>query len=250
MKRAVAVLAVLALAPWSIGQTLTVFAAASLTEAFDEIAERFQERHPGARVLISFGASSTLATQIARGAPADVFASADDVQMQVVVQAGRAAGEPRVFTRNRLVMIAGERSSISTLEHLEEPGVYLVLAGPTVPVGRYARQALEALDGILGAGYSRRVLANLVSEEPNARQASLKVEMGEADAAIVYASDARALGRVRTVEIPDAANVWATYPMVAIEGGEHRALAGAFMEYVLSAEGQAVLSARGFEPLP
>ena len=226
-------------------QALTVFAASSLTEAFETLAATF-EKQQETEVLLNFGGSSALATQIGQGAPADVFASADEAQMQVV--AGLLAGKAQIFARNRLVLIATEEGGVNSLEGLAEPGVLLVLAAPEVPVGNYAREALEKMNGVYGADFSERVLENLVSEESNVRQVALKVELGEADAAIVYETDAAVAKNVVTIPIPDDLNVLGSYPVAVLAGSAQPELAQAFVELVLSAQGQAVLTGRGFQP--
>ncbi len=228
------------------GRHLIVFAASSLTEAFEEIAAAFEAEHPGTVVELSFGGSSTLAMQIVQGAPADVFASADAAQMAVVTDAGEAAGAPAVFAGNVLVVITPTDSAVVSLDDLADPGVRLVLAGPEVPVGRYARLALAGWDAQFGAGYAERVLANLVSEEPNVRQVAAKVELGEADAAIVYATDAAVLRAVRALPLPDAPDTRAEYWVAALLGASDPALAAEFVAFVLAPQGQAVLASHGF----
>lgn len=230
-------------------QELSVFAASSLTEAFEELAATFEAQNEGAEVLLSFDGSSTLATQITQGAPADVFASADEQQMQSVVDEDLTAGEPQIFTRNRLVVITPADGDITELEGLAEPGLALVLADAEVPVGNYAREALEKMNSVYGADFSERVLANLVSEESNVRQVSLRVELGEADAAIVYATDAAVVEGINVIEIPDELNVLGTYPVAALSGSAQPELAQAFVDLVLSAEGQRILTGRGFQAL-
>ena len=230
-------------------QELTVFAASSLTEAFEELAATFEVQNEGAEVLLSFDGSSTLATQIAQGAPADVFASADEQQMQNVVAEGLTAGEPQIFTRNRLVVITPADGDITELEQLAESGLALVLADAEVPVGNYAREALGKMNGAYGADFSERVLANLVSEESNVRQVSLRVELGEADAAIVYATDAAVADNISVLEIPDELNVVGAYPVAALSESAQPELAQAFVDLVLSAEGQRLLTGRGFGAL-
>lgn len=224
-----------------------MFAASSLTEAFAEIAAVFEEQNNGVEVLLSFGGSSSLATQITQGAPADVFASADEEQMQVVVDEGLTTSEPQIFTSNRLVLITPEDSNVASLEQLAEPGVLLVLAAPDVPVGNYARKALEKMNGTYGANFSERVLENLVSEESNVRQVALKVGLGEADAAIVYATDAAVDEGVNTIPIPDDRNVLGTYPIATLTHSAQPEAAQAFVDLVLSDEGQAILTERGFQ---
>jgi molybdate transport system substrate-binding protein len=229
-----------------VAQTLNVFAASSLTDAFEEIAIAFEKQNPDVDITFNFAGSSTLATQITQGAPTDVFASADTTQMQVVVDAGFARGESTIFTRNRLVVITPSDSEIMTLEDLVKPGVLLVLAESNVPIGRYSRQALENLNETYGADFSANVLANLVSEEPNVKQVATKVELGEADAAIVYVTDAALLKNVRAIEIPDDANVIASYPIATITTSEELELAQGFVDFVLSEEGQEIFGKYGF----
>ena len=230
----------------ALAQTLTVFAASSLTEAFEEIALVFEAQYGGVDVLLNFDGSSTLATQITQGAPADVFASADETQMQVVTDASLVGDAPELFATNRLVVITPRGSDVTRLEHLAQSGKLLVLAAPEVPVGRYAREALEKMNRVYGADFPARVLKNLVSEESNVRQAALKVELGEADAAIIYKTDAAVAGNVDTVLIPNALNVLGTYPIVALEDSRQPELARAFVALVRSAEGQTVLGKYGF----
>jgi molybdate transport system substrate-binding protein len=197
-------------------------------------------------VALNLAGSSTLATQIVQGAPVDVFASADVAQMEVVEEAGLLATPPRVFARNRLVVIAAPDGPVERLEDLADPGVLLVLAGPEVPVGAYARQALAAMDGRYGEGFEEAVLANLASEETNVRQVAAKVRLGEADAAIVYATDAVVVPEARLIEIPPDVNVTADYPVAVLADAPAPDLAHAFVELVLSEQGQAILRARGF----
>lgn len=244
--RSLFLVALFALSGPGLAQSLTVFAASSLTEAFEDLAALFETRHPGVDVALYLAGSSTLSTQIVQGAPADLFASADRTQLEVVDAAGMIAGEPTDFARNRLVVITPTESPVATLADLATEGVLLVLAGPEVPVGRYARQALTALDARFGAGFAERVLANLVSEETNVRQAAAKVELGEADAAIVYATDAALLSGIRTLELPEEADVSARYGIAVLRDGRQPELARAFVELVLSTEGRRILERRGF----
>jgi molybdate transport system substrate-binding protein len=231
-------------------QTLTVFAASSLTDAFTEMATVFKTQNPNADIVFNFAGSSTLATQITQGAPADIFASADTNQMQGVVDAGLITGEAAIFTRNRLVVITPKDSAIQTLEDLAKPGTLLVLAAPDVPVGKYSRQVLENLNESYGADFSESVLANLVSEEPNVKQVATKVDLGEADTAIVYVTDTASLKNIRAISIPDDSNVIATYPIAVLKSAlvqdEQAELAKVFVAFVLSNEGQAILANYGF----
>lgn len=231
-------------------QNLTVFAASSLTEAFEEIAQTFETTHEGVKVVLNFAGSSTLSAQIVQGAPADVFASADPQQMAVVAAAGLVLGEPKDFAGNKLVVVTPQDSVVVSLEDLATPGVKVVLAAPEVPVGAYAREVLENLNAVYGPDFKTRVEANLVSEEPNVRQAAAKVELGEADAAVVYATDAAVLSNVRTVEIPAAANVMASYPVAVLKDAPQPDLAAGFVAFVLSDAGRAILAAHGFTQAP
>lgn len=233
--------------------TLTVFAASSLTDAFEELAEDFERRNPDVEVRANFAGSSTLATQIRQGAPADVFASADETQMEAVVEAGLAAGEPEAFAKNREVVIVPEENpaGIRSLGDLAEPGTRLVLAQEEVPAAEYAEEILAAAaeDPEYGADFDSAVLDNVVSREADVRAAVNRVVTGDADATFGYASDVTPEIRdeVRLVEIPPDLNVEASYPIVALEPGDTE-LARRWVEFVLSEEGQAVLEDWGFEP--
>lgn len=233
-------------------QTLTVFAASSLTDAFTEIEAAFESANPGVDVIYNFGGSSTLATQLAEGAPADVFASANTAQMNVARDAERIAGAPRAFVKNRLVLIvpADNPANITSLRDLANAGVKLVFAATDVPVRDYTDAMLEKLaaDPAYGAEYRAAVMANLVSEEDNVRQVSAKVALGEADAGIVYRSDVTPdiVGDVIALPIPDAINTLATYPIAVTDDSANPDLAQAFIDYVLSDAGQETLVNWGF----
>ena len=236
----------------SSSETLTVFAAASLTDAFEQIAQSFEAAHPGVDVVFNFGGSSTLATQLVEGAPADIFASANNTQMTVARDGERIGGPARTFARNRLVLIvpADNPANIQSLRDLANPGVQLVLAAPGVPVRDYTDSMLTrmATDPGYGETYSSAVLANLVSEEDNVRQVAAKVALGEADAGIVYISDVTPdiRDQVLTLPIPDSFNTLATYPIALTNDAANPDLAQAFVDAVLSADGQSVLEDWGF----
>ena len=173
---------------------VVVFAASSLMDVFQDMATGFQQTNPGARVTFNFGASSQLATQLAQGARVDVFASADQVQMDNARNADAISGQSRVFARNRLVLItpADNPQHIANLKDLARDGLKLVTAQPSVPIGQYTAQMLDkaAADPTYGADFRSRVEANTVSREDNVRQVVSKVQLGEADAAVVYSTDA------------------------------------------------------------
>jgi molybdate transport system substrate-binding protein len=220
---------------------VTVFAAASLTEAFTRIADEYGELH-GVEVRLSFGPSDGLATQIKEGAPADVFASASPEWMDAV------ASDPGVtdradFARNVLVVIvpAGDPAGVVTLHDLGKPGIKLVLAAEGVPVGDYAREMLA------NAEIADEALANVVSNEDDVKGVVQKVALGEADAGIAYRTDVTAsvAGDLQTVDVPDDVNVVAVYPIAALAGASEHARG--FVEYVLG-PGQETLRAAGFLP--
>lgn len=233
--------------------TLHVFAAASLTDAFGEIGAAFSAANPETEVVFNFAGSNQLATQIGEGAPADLFASANGAQMKVAIDTGRIiSGTQRTFVRNRLVVVTpGDNpAGLTGLADLTTPGVKLVFAAKEVPVGQYALDFLDKAeaDGALGAGYKDAVLANVVSYEQNVRAVLTKVALGEADAGIVYTSDAASSseGEVAQIEIPDNLNTIASYPIAPLADSPNLAVAQAFMDYVLAPEGQQVLVNYGF----
>jgi len=232
-------------------RTLNIFAAASLTDAFTEIGKNFEAANPGVTLTFNFAGSQALRTQIEEGAPADVFASASGREMDTTV-AGKfvADGTPRVFLNNKLVLIlpADNPAGVTKLEDLAKPGLKLVLAAEEVPVGNYARQSLDLMNDSFGTDFKDKVLANVVSNEDNVKQVVSKVQLGEADAGIVYTSDAVAAPELKTVEIPSELNVIAKYPIAPLVKSANADLATSFVDYVLSADGQAVLAKWGFAP--
>lgn len=234
---------------------LSIFAAASLADAFDEIGRGFEANNPGVSLSFNYGGSNQLAQQIVQGAPVDVFASANQRQMDVVIESGQVVSTTqRTFVRNRLVVVfpADNPAKIRTLNDLAKPGIKLVLAAEAVPVGQYAldflQKASEAAE--FTEAYREMVLANVVSYEENVRAVLSKVELGEADAGIVYTSDISgdAADRVGDLDIPDELNTIAAYPIAAIKESDNAAMAQRFVDYVLSEEVQAVLAGYGFIP--
>lgn len=228
-------------------KTVTVFAASSLTDAFNEIKAAFEKANPNVTVNYSFGASSTLATQLSQGAPADIFASANAKQMSVAQDAKRIAGNPRTFAKNRLILIvpADNPAKITSLKDLVKAGVKLVIAAKNVPVRDYTNTMLDMLAKTPGYGddYKAAFLNNVVSEEDNVRQVSAKVSLGEADAGIVYRSDVTPdiASKVTAIQIPDAVNTLATYPIAVTNDSANPDLARKYIDYVLSDEGQKTL---------
>ena len=230
----------------------TVFAAASLTDAFNEIGAAFQAAHPGVAVKSSFAGSQTLRTQIEQGATADIFASANQTEMNTLITDTLVdKNAPQIFLTNKLVVVLppADPAGLSTLQDLAKPGLKLVLAADTVPVGKYARQALDQMDASFGAGFKDKVLANVVSNENDVKQVVAKVQLGEADAGIVYTSDAIAAPALKSIEIPPDLNVVAKYPIAPLLKSANADLANQFIGYVLSPDGQAILKKWGFEPV-
>jgi molybdate transport system substrate-binding protein len=218
---------------------ITVFAAASLTAAYTEIGEAFKTEHPGANVVLSFDASSALVTQINEGAPADVFASADEANMTKLTDAGGNAGEPQIFATNSLQILvgAGNPKGITGVADLAKPDLLYVTCAPEVPIGKYAAQVLTAAN----------VTVTPVSFEQNVKGIVTKVTAGEADAGIVYITDVIAAGSAADgVDIPADINVTATYPVVATKTAPNPMGAQAFVDFVLSDQGQKILASYGF----
>ena len=231
---------------------LTVLAAASLTDAFNEIGKNFSAANGGVKVVFSFAGSNALAAQIGQGAPADLFASANTAQMDVAVKTGRIDGAAtRAFARNRLVMIVAKGvSKVTKLQDLANPGLKVVLADKAVPVGQYALDYMDkaARDPAFGAGYKDAVLKNVVSYEQDVKAVLAKVALGEADAGIVYTTDVLGAnaGKVQKLDIPDALNTLATYPIGVLTDSKNAALAKKFFDYILSTDAQTVLAKYGF----
>ncbi|MDP9363282.1 MAG: molybdate ABC transporter substrate-binding protein [Chloroflexota bacterium] len=236
------------------GGSLTVFAAASLTDAFGRIEADLEAANDGLDIAYNFAGSQALVTQLQEGAEADVFASANAAQMEAAVDNGSIVGEPVTFVRNRLAIVvpADNPAGIEAPADLADDGIQVVLAQPDVPVGRYARESLCLMgqdETAFDDGFVDRVVGNVVSEEEDVRDVLARVQLGEADAGIVYVSDAATAGEaVRLIEIPNARNVVAAYPIALVEGSDE-ALGSAFVSYLVSPAGQATLEEFGFEPI-
>lgn len=232
------------------GSRLTVLAASSLTDAFGELESRFEERNPGTDLRTSFAGSSELLTQIQQGAPADVFASADEVKMDTAAEKGLVR-EPRTFARNRPVVLvpADNPARIEEFRDLAEADARIVLAEEGVPIAEYARDILTNADAEYGDDFEWKVLEKVVSREANVRTSANRVALGEADATFVYQSDVTPdiRNRVQVIQIPENLNVLATYPIAVTEGSENPELAQEWIELMLSDEGQDVLEEHGFE---
>jgi molybdate transport system substrate-binding protein len=228
---------------------LVVFAAASLKEAFADLAPAFEKAHPGVKVQLSLAGSQELRTQIEHGARADVFAAADLKHIAALEQKW-LVGRPVVFARNEPVIVVarGNPAAIHALADLPNTK-RLVVGAPEVPIGGYTARIFEAAERKLGPGFRAKVEAAVVSRELNVRQVLAKVTLGEADAGIVYRTDALATrDKVEVVAIPPDLNVIAEYPIAAVSGSKEPALAQALIALLLSAEGQRKLAAAGFLP--
>ncbi|MBO0779428.1 MAG: molybdate ABC transporter substrate-binding protein [Ktedonobacteraceae bacterium] len=227
--------------------TLKVFAAASLTESFNEIKTQYQAAHPNVNIQYNFNGSQILVQQMTNGAAADVFASADEANMQKASTASLVL-QSQIFARNKLTVIvpSGNPGHVNTLKDLARKGLKLVLAAPDVPVGKYAQQVLDKMGASsdYGPDYVKNVKGNVVSQEENVKSVVQKVQLGEADAGIVYATDVTAAvaGKVTFIAIPDNFNVIAKYPIAVTKDSTVQAQAQAFVQYILSPTGQAVLS--------
>lgn len=219
--------------------TVTVFAAASLQESFTALGKKFEKEYPGTKVTFNFGGSDSLAAGITEGAPADVFASASPKTMKTVTDAGDAAGTPSTFVRNRLEIAAlpGNPDRIASLKDLTRPGLKVVLCAKTVPCGAAAQTALEASG----------LKLTPVSYEQDVKSALTKVELKEADAAVVYRTDVKAAGdKVEGVEFPESAEAVNDCPIVSLKHAGNTAGAKAFIALVKSAAGQKVMTTSGF----
>ena len=228
---------------------LVVFAASSLREAFAGLGATFERQHPGTKVSFALAGSQELRTQIEHGAPADVFASADWTHMRALV-AARLAASPRTFARNEPVLVVPRENpaQLRTLADLPR-ATRIVLGAPEVPIGAYTQRILDAASRRYGAAFRSSVEAHVVSRELNVRQVLSKVALGEADAAVVYRTDARNAARaVEVIPIPPELNILAEYPVAVIENAKELALAREFVELLLSPEGQEVLARFGFQP--
>lgn len=230
-------------------KTITVFAAASLREAFESAAVAFTKK-TGIAVVFDFGGSDTLATQILQGAPASVFASANEKQMKKIADAGLTLSMPQTFARNTLVAIAPAGSvKVRSLSDFSRIGLAVVLAAPTVPVGTYARTALAKMNAHLGypADFSATVEKNVVSNELDVKAVATKIALGEGEAGIVYATDVTSAiaPKLRVIALPPEAAVDALYPIAALKSGPDAEASRAFVDFIQH-EGRPYLKERGF----
>ncbi|HYK97150.1 MAG TPA: molybdate ABC transporter substrate-binding protein [Candidatus Acidoferrales bacterium] len=218
---------------------LTLFLAASLTDSFNALSAEFTKQNPGLTVTPNYAGSGALVTQIVSGADADIFASADEANMQKLVDAKLNGSDPKVFANNRLQIAvqAGNPKKITQLADLARSDVIVVIGAPSVPIGTYAQQAFDK------AG----IKVTPKSLETDVKQVVAKVALGEADAGIVYSTDVKAGGaKIQGVDIPDPLNVIAKYPIALVKGTKNEMAAKAFIDFVVSARGREILSSFGF----
>ena len=232
------------------GLELTVFAASSLTDAFEELGEVFEEQNPGVEVRFNFAGSSALLAQLQQGAPADVFASADEAKMLDAGKAGLVR-EAQTFAENSPVVIVppGNPAGVEELRNIAGRDLDLVLAQDGVPIAEYTDEILKKAGARYGDNFEDRVLENVVSRETDVRAATNRLALGEADAAFVYASDVTPEGRdgVEVIGIPAEINVVATYPIAVSESASNPELARKWVDLVSGEKGQRTMEEWGFE---
>jgi molybdate transport system substrate-binding protein len=231
-----------------------VFAAASLTDPFNEAKAELEKANPGLKITYNFNGSPTLRTQLEQGAKADLFVSADQTQIDNAQKSGLINDKGTIFARNRLVVIVPKSNpaKIEKLQDLAKSGVKFVTAQKDVPIGAYTLQALDKMskDAAFGSDFSTKVQANFVSQESNVKQVVAKVQLGEADAAIVYITDvsAKVSPDITTIDIPDQFNTIAVYPISVLKAAPNPTGAKVFLDYILGEKGQALLKKYNFVP--
>jgi molybdate transport system substrate-binding protein len=231
---------------------LTVFGAASLKGVLDKAKAAYESTYPGTTVTISTDSSSALEMQIEQGAPADVFLSADTTNPQKLVDGGFADGAATTFAGNKLTVIVptANPAGIKTPADLAKSGVKVIAAGDEVPITKYAKQLVGNLakDSGYPADFAAKYAANVASQEDNVKAVVAKVELGEGDAGIVYVTDAKASTKVTPIDIPDTANVPATYAGVVVKASKNAAAGKTFLDWFAGPDGQAILTEFGFLP--
>jgi molybdate transport system substrate-binding protein len=233
---------------------LTIFAAASLKNMLAEAEAAYETANPGTDLTISTDSSAALETQIEEGAPADVFLSADTANPQKLVDGGFASGEAIPFASNKLTVIVptDNPAGIQSPGDLAKPGLRIIAAGDEVPITKYATQLVQnlAADANDPEGFAAAYAANVASKEDNVSAIVSKIELGEGNAGIVYVTDAAASDDVTPIDVPDAANVPATYAGVVVGASPNVDAAAAFLDWLIGRDGQEVLSSFGFMPPP
>jgi molybdate transport system substrate-binding protein len=231
---------------------LTIFGAASLKGALEQAKAAYEAANPGTTLTISTDSSAALATQIEQGAPADVFLSADTRNPKALVDKGLADGDPVSFAGNKLTIIVptANPAGITSPKDLARSGVKVIAAGDEVPITKYATQLVDNLGKERGypADFAAAYAANVASKEDNVKAVVAKVELGEGDAGIVYVTDAKASEKVTPIDVPDAANVPATYDGVVVKASRNTVAAHAFLAWIAGPDGQAILEDYGFLP--
>jgi molybdate transport system substrate-binding protein len=235
---------------------LVVYAASSLTDAFPAIADAFEDEHPEVRIIFNFSGSATLRSQLEFGAPADVYAAADSIQMRLAVDAGVVDSTVKVFASNSMaIVVPANGAVVKSLVDIGNPGVKVVLASDQVPAGAYTLELLAKMGTARAVGgepgFQSSVLSNVVSREMNVREVLAKVVLGEADVGFVYATDATRLAngnRVGVLAVPVAQNVTTHLLVGMVNDSDQRDLAAMFIEFATSAEGTTILTQAGFGP--
>jgi len=237
--------------------TLTVFTAASLTGAFTDIANAYEEHHPGVKIDLVFDGTQALRTQVEQGATPDIFVSANAKHMNALKDEGfMDNGTVVYFVENAIAVIvpADNPANITGLADLAKPGVKLVIGTKDVPFGSYTRQVLDkmAADPAYGQAYKDAVMANVISEETAVSSVVPKLVLGEADAAFVYKSDVQPADKdkVQRITVPPEYNVVAEYPLGILAESQQKNVASAFIVYITGPDGNAVLKEYGFDPIP
>jgi molybdate transport system substrate-binding protein len=232
--------------------SLTVYAAASLKGVLEKVEDAYKAANPGASLTISADSSAALETKLEQGAHADLFLSADTSNPQRLVDRGLASGATVTFARNELTIIvpAANPGSIASPADLARPGVKVIAAEDTAPISKYALQLVTNLAKLPAypTGYAAAYVSNVVSKEDNVAGIVSKVELGEGDAGIVYATDARASTKVTSIDVPDSANVPATYAAVVLRSSPNQASAAALLTWLTSADGRTIFESFGFLP--
>jgi len=231
---------------------LEIYGAASLKAVLANVKEAYEAANPGTTLTVSTDSSSALETKIEQGAPADVFLSADTTNPKKLVDGGFASGDVMPFAGNHLVIITptDNPAGITSPKDLAKPGLKIIAAGDAVPITKYATQLVKNLSGLAGypANLQAAYAANIASKEDNVKAVVSKIELGEGDAGIVYVTDAAASDKVDTVDVPDEANVPATYDGVVVKASANQDAATAFLNWLAGPDGQAILAKFGFLP--
>ncbi|MFN8630533.1 MAG: molybdate ABC transporter substrate-binding protein [Chloroflexota bacterium] len=234
------------------GTELQVYAAASLKASLAQVVKAYGAIHPDVKITVSTDSSTALLTKIQQGAPADVFLSADTKNPQALVDGGQASGSVVKFAGNLLTVIVptANPAGITAPADLAKSGVKIIACAEGVPIQKYTAQWLDKVKALpaYGADFGTRVLANVVSKEDNVGAIVTKVGLGEGDAGIVYVTDAKTSDKVKTIEIPAAENVPATYGGVVVKASKNQEMATAFLAWLAGADGQKILASFGFLP--